>query len=72
MTDAVGRLGRALSPPAKAGGIPEALLQEAAYEAHRLAATTPPDDVLKRIGEIDVSLEHEVIVGKPVPYSAAT
>ena len=36
--------GGALSPAA-AGGIPEALLEEVAYEAHRLAATTLPDDV---------------------------
>ena len=44
MTDTAGRLGDALSPAA-GGGIPEALLEEAAYEAHRLAATTLPDDV---------------------------
>ena len=44
MTDTASRLGDAFSPAA-GGGIPEALLEEAAYEAHRLAATTLPDDV---------------------------
>ena len=44
MTDTASRLGSARSPAA-AGGIPGALLEEAAYEAHRLAATTLPDDV---------------------------
>lgn len=44
MTDTTGGLEGALSPVA-GGGIPEALLEEAAYEAHRLAATTLPDDV---------------------------
>ena len=44
MADTAGRLGDALSP-AFVGGIPEVLLEEAAYEAHRLAATTLPDDV---------------------------
>ena len=44
MTHAAGGLGGGLSPPAR-GGIPESLLEEAAYEAHRLAATTLPEDV---------------------------
>ena len=44
MTDTTGGLGSVLSPVA-GGGIPETLLEEAAYEAHRLAATTLPDDV---------------------------
>ncbi len=44
MTDTAGRL-RDASSHAFVGGIPEALLEEAAYEAHRLAATTLPDDV---------------------------
>lgn len=44
MTDTIGGLEGALAPVA-GGGIPEALLEEAAYEAHRLAATTLPDDV---------------------------
>ena len=44
MTDTASRLGGVLSSSAD-GAIPEALLEEAAYEAHRLAATTLPDDV---------------------------
>ena len=78
MTHAAGGLGNRLSPPAR-GGIPEALLEEAAYEAHRLAALAIekansdfareyaklPDHVLKRIGEIDRSLRQEIIAGGP-------
>ena len=44
MNDAAGGPGGALSTVA-GGGIPDALLEQAAYEAHRLAATTLPDDV---------------------------
>ena len=44
MTVSISTRGGALSPGV-GGGIPEALLEEAAYEAHRLAATTLPDDV---------------------------
>ena len=43
MTRTAGTRAGALSPAAR--GIPGALLEEAAYEAHRLAATTLPDDV---------------------------
>ena len=78
MTHAAGELGNGLSPPAR-DGIPEALLEEAAYEAHRLAALAIekansdfareyaklPDHVLKRIGEIDRSPRHEIIVRRP-------
>ena len=78
MPHAAEGLGSGFMPPT-GGGIPEALLEEAACEAHRLAAlaietVNPgfareyaklPDHVLKRIGEIDRSLTHEVIVGKP-------
>ena len=44
ITDTAGRLAGAFVPSAT-GGIPGELLEEAAYEAHRLAATTLPDDV---------------------------
>ena len=42
-TDALGALQGSIS--SVSGGIPGALLEEAAYEAHRLAATTLPADV---------------------------